>query len=68
MGKLTLRYFGPFVWEMVLPETYKDVTDLEKFKWDIEECIPDCKCSLCKVKTYSRKKLVSFWNRFYRDI
>ena len=39
MGKLTLKYFGPVVWETMLPETYKDITDLEKFKTDIKEWI-----------------------------
>ena len=32
MGKLTLRYFGPVVWETMLPKSYKDITVLEKFK------------------------------------
>ena len=48
MGKLTLRYFGPVVWETMLPESYKDITDLEKFKKDIKDWIPVCKCRLCK--------------------
>ena len=48
MGKLTLRYFGPVVWETMLPEAYKDITDLEKIKNDIKDWIPVCKCTLCK--------------------
>ena len=32
MGKLSLRYFGPVVWETMLPEKYKSITELEKFK------------------------------------
>ena len=48
MGKLTLRYFGPVVWETMLPESYKGITDLEKFKNDIKDWIPVCKCRLCK--------------------
>ena len=48
MGKLTLRYFGPVVWEIMLPEPYKEIPSLEKFKSDIKDWIPDCKCRLCK--------------------
>ena len=48
MGKLSLRYFGPLVWETMLPEVYKDITELEKFKEDIKDWIPNCKCRLCK--------------------
>ena len=47
MGKLS-RYFGPIVWETMLPEDYKSITVLEKFKEDIKEWIPECKCRLCK--------------------
>ena len=35
MGKLSLRYFGPIVWETMLPDKYK--------VW-----FPDCNCRLCK--------------------
>ena len=31
MGKLSLRWFGPVVWEIMLPEFYKNITALEKF-------------------------------------
>ena len=48
MGKLSLRYFGPVVWEIMLPEEYKSVTNVEKFKKDIKDWVPDCKCRLCK--------------------
>ena len=48
MGKLSLRYFGPVVWETMLPDKYKDITDLDKFKEDIKDWIPDCKCRLCR--------------------
>ena len=48
MGKLSLRYFGPVVWETLLPENYKRITLLEKFKGDIKEWVPDCQCRLCK--------------------
>ena len=48
MGKLSLRYFGPVVWETMLPNEYKEITNLEKFKDSIKKWIPQCKCRLCK--------------------
>ena len=51
MGKLTLRYFGPVVWETMLPESFKDIPSLEKFKIEIKNWIPECKCRLCKIYT-----------------
>ena len=48
MGKLSLRYFGPVVWETMLTEKYKIIDNLAKFENDIKEWIPDCKCRLCK--------------------
>ena len=48
MGKLSLRYFGPVVWETMLPDNYKSITILDKFQEDIKKWIPDCKCRLCK--------------------
>ena len=48
MGKLSLRYFGPVVWETMLPNSYKEINSLEKFMDDIKKWVPDCKCRLCK--------------------
>ena len=48
MGKLSLRYLRPVVWETMLPEKYKAVTLLEKSKADIEKWVPEYKCRLCK--------------------
>ena len=49
MGKLSLRYFGPVVWETMLPNEFKSISDLEKFKEDIKKWVPsNCKCRLCK--------------------
>ena len=47
-GKLSLRYFGPVVWEIMLPDVYKEIKALGKFKEDIKKWVPDCKCRLCK--------------------
>ena len=48
MGKLSLRYFGPVVWETMLPEAYKEIDILAKFQDDIKKWVPDCNCRLCK--------------------
>ena len=49
MGKMSLRYFGPVVWETMLPDELKSITNLEKFKEDIKDWVPsNCKCRLCK--------------------
>ena len=49
MGKLSLRWFGPVVWETMLPDYYKNITALETFKEDIKKWVPNnCKCRLCK--------------------
>ena len=54
MGKLSLSYFGPVVWENMLPDKYKEILTLEKFKNSIKEWIPDCKCRLCKKRVVLR--------------
>ena len=49
MGKHSLRYFGPVVWDIMLPRCYKQIANLDKFKIDIKRWVPDnCKCRLCK--------------------
>ena len=49
MGKLSLRWFGPVVWDTMLPESYKNITKLEKFENEIKKWVPEnCKCRLCK--------------------
>ena len=49
LGKLSLRWFGPVVWEIMLPESYKKITVVENFKNDIKKWIPEnCQCRLCK--------------------
>ena len=32
----------------MLPDKYKAITLLERFKVDIKEWVPECKCRLCK--------------------
>ena len=48
MGKLSLSYFGPVVWERMLPDSYKNIETLNKFKDEIRKWVPDCKCRLCE--------------------
>ena len=49
MGKLSLRWFGPVVWETMLPESFKSIDKLEKFQKEIKKWIPNnCECRLCK--------------------
>ena len=48
-GENTIRYFGPIVWDNMLPSKFKSIETLEKFKMDIKKWIPEnCPCSLCK--------------------
>ena len=48
-GKLSLRQFGPVVWEKMLPDKYKDIVELEKFEEAIKKWVPEnCPCRLCK--------------------
>ena len=42
MGKLSLRYFGPVVWESMLPQAYKEINVLSAFEGDIKKWVPDC--------------------------
>ena len=49
MGKLSIRYFGPLVWDSMLPAEFKSVGTLKKFKKEIRKWIPvGCPCRLCK--------------------
>ena len=48
MRKLSLRYFGPVVWEIMLPDNYKSITSIDTFKEAIKKWTPKCKCRLCK--------------------
>ena len=43
MGKLSLSYFGPVVWEKMLPDKYKNIETLYKFEEEIKKWVPDCK-------------------------
>ena len=49
MGKLSLSYSGPVVWEKMLPDKYKTIETLYTFKEEIKKWVPDCRCRLCEV-------------------
>ena len=52
-GENTIRYFGPIVWDEMLPDKFKSIETLVKFKEEIKTWKPEnCPCSLCK--TYIR--------------
>ena len=48
-GENSLRYFGPIVWDEMLPRKFKSIGTLEEFKTEIGGWVPiNCPCSLCK--------------------
>ena len=49
MGEGSLRYLGPIVWNTMLPDSYKSITTLIKFKDEIKHWTPvNCPCRICK--------------------
>ena len=50
MGEASLRWFGPIVWNNMLPENLKTMSTLEEFKIEVKKWVPEnCPCRLCKV-------------------
>ena len=48
-GKHSLRYFGPLVWDYMLPENLKAITSIDNFKIEVRKWVPEsCPCRLCK--------------------
>ena len=48
-GEQSLRSFGPIVWNSMIPDNFKIISTLEKFKEEIKKWVPDnCPCRLCK--------------------
>ena len=49
MGEQSLRWFGPIVWDVMLPEDLKRLTNLLDFKQKVQTWVPqNCACRLCK--------------------
>ena len=47
-GKSSLAYLGPKIWS-ILPNNYKTLTNLDKFKKEIKQCKPSsCPCRNCR--------------------
>ena len=48
-GEGSLRWFGPIVWNNMLPENLKAKSTLEEFKTEVKKWVPEnCPCRLCK--------------------
>ena len=48
-GEESFRWFGPIVWDTMLPDNIKKISDLENFKKVVKGWIPsNCLCRLCK--------------------
>ena len=48
-GEQSLRSFGPIVWDIMIPEEIKRISDFNDFKKNISEWVPEnCPCRLCK--------------------
>ena len=48
-GEGSLRWFGPIVWDNMLPKSYKNISNLEEFEIEIKKWVPvNCPCRLCK--------------------
>ena len=60
-GENTQGYFGPIVWDEMLPNEYKDIETLEKFKISIKKWRPDnCPCSLCGEYVHGVGRVTTF--------
>ena len=47
-GESTISYFGPVVWDEMVPSEFKAIETLQNFKIAIKKWIPEnCPCSLC---------------------
>ena len=48
MGKKSWQYYGPIVWNSMIPDNIKDSVNINIFKEKIKSWVPDnCKCKLC---------------------
>ena len=48
-GEMSLRSFGPLVWNTMVPDNLKQITELADFKEKISAWVPNnCPCRLCK--------------------
>ena len=48
-GEQSFRSFGPLVWDTMLPNNFKTISEFEKFKAAIKDWVPaNCPCRLCR--------------------
>ena len=48
-GEHSIRYFGPLVWDTMVPERLKTISIYDEFKREITKWVPDnCLCRICK--------------------
>ena len=46
----SIRYFGPIVWNDMLPNDLKVCTSLDEFKIKLKKWVPlNCPCKICKL-------------------
>ena len=49
MGDQSFRSFGPIVWDTMIPQSLKAISELDEFKKKISIWVPNnCACRLCK--------------------
>ena len=49
MGKHSMQYFGPLVWNTMLPDKLKSSLNINIFKESVKAWVPEnCNCNLCK--------------------
>ena len=60
-GENTQAYYGPIVWDEMLPNEYKAIETLKKFKTAIKKWRPDnCPCSLCGEYVHGVGRVTTF--------
>ena len=60
-GENTQGYYGPIVWDEMLPNEYKAIETLKKFKTAIKKWRPDnCPCSLCGEYVHGVGRITTF--------
>ena len=60
-GENTIRYFGPIVWDEMMPNEYKTIETLVKFKTAIKKWRPgNCPCSLCAEYVHGVGRVTTF--------
>ena len=52
-GDMSLRTYGPKVWNELLPPELKNVNSLENFKSKLKSWYPECNCRLCRIYVQS---------------